>query len=598
MYYCYLFEAKSIQDYLFQSNKLKDVIAASERLDRLIDSTKDSVLDQVLKAAELESDLLNRDVNTEHTIHFLRCKGGAFYAYCQQQAPLVSLRSAWTLTLSQLFPSMVYTDALSEAPSLKVALDKAMEGLNAARNTPQVNFPLSSTVIERYSRTGNGVVPLSSLAQRACVKDEFKNDSALDIDTELHRQAYQAFDMRETAALQDRFTPENRQGAICYPIDFEKEFAFSGPQLKRKHQREAIKDMALIHIDGNGLGILLRQLKSALKDQSDAVYCQAFRDFSEALNKATVAAARIATEQVYQHVIAENDFYEACVTLPMRPIVLGGDDVTLFCRADLALDYATTFCCAFKQESERALVDVFKQYLSDSGLFPYITASGGILYHKAGHPFSHSHHLVEALCDKAKVLTKSVYGTQSNKVGPAALAFYRVSNATQSNLSQLLTQAQTFSVGEDQRLTVGQSSYFVEPLSATEADKVKDGRFLQQLRDIMPQEGSVTPVSMPKWRQMMTAIAQHDLDEAKRIYHRAIELCVDADAIATFKSALQQLVPKDALGHEDWYWQLTGDEDGKMNGYQSFINDVLIVHHFEPALLTNNVKGDTPCSHK
>ncbi|WP_305810338.1 hypothetical protein [Photobacterium kishitanii] len=243
-------------------------------------------------------------------------------------------------------------------------------------------------------------------------------------------------------------------------------------------------------------------------------------------------------------------------------------------------------------------MDVFKRYLSDSGLFPYITASGGILYHKAGHPFSHSHHLVEALCDKAKVLTKSVYGTQSNKVGPAALAFYRVSNATQSDLSQLLTQAQTFSVGEDQRLTVGQSSYFVEPLSTTEADKVKDGRFLQQLRDLMPQEGSVTPVSMAKWRQMMTAIAQHDLDEAKRIYHRAIELCLDADAIATFKSALQQLVPKDALCHEDWYWQLTGGEDGKMKGYQSFINDVLIVHHFEPALLTNNVKGDTPCSHK
>ncbi|MGD6740190.1 hypothetical protein ACN08N_19290 [Photobacterium leiognathi subsp. mandapamensis] len=122
MRYCYLFEAKSIQEYLFQSNKLKDVIAASERLDRLIDSTECSVLDQVLKAAELESDLLNRDVNTDHTIHFLRCKGGAFYAYCQQQAPLVSLRSAWTLTLSQLFPSLVYTDALSEAPALKVAL--------------------------------------------------------------------------------------------------------------------------------------------------------------------------------------------------------------------------------------------------------------------------------------------------------------------------------------------------------------------------------------------------------------------------------------------------------------------------------------------
>ncbi|MCD9527521.1 Cas10/Cmr2 second palm domain-containing protein [Photobacterium carnosum] len=593
MYYCYLFEAKSIQDYLFQSNKLKDVIAASERLDRLIDSTKDSVLDQVLKAAELESDLLNRDVNTEYTIHFLRCKGGAFYAYCQQQAPLVSLRSTWTLTLSQLFPSLVYTDALSEASSLKMALDNAMAGLNAARNTPQVSYPLSSTLIGRYSRTGNGAVPLTSLAQRACVKDEFKNDSALDIDTELHRQAYQAFDMRETAALQDRFTPENRQGAIRYPIDFEKEFDFSGPQATlTKHQREAIKDMALIHIDGNGLGILLRQLKSALKDQSDAVYCQAFRDFSEALNKATVAAARIATEQVYQQVIAENDFYDACVTLPMRPIVLGGDDVTLFCRADLALDYATTFCRAFKLQSELALADVFKQYLSDSGLLPYITASGGILYHKAGHPFSHSHHLVEALCDQAKVLTKSVYGTQSNKVGPAALAFYRVSNATQSDLSQLLTQAQTFTVSENQALTVGQSSYFVDPLSVTEADKVSDGRFLQQLRDLMPEVGSVTPISMAKWRQMMTAISQHDLDEAKRIYHRAMDLCVDVDAIATFKAALQQLVPADAICLEEWYWQFTDEDNQPLNGYHSFINDVLIMYHFQPALLTTHLQGD------
>lgn len=76
MYYCYLFEAKSIQAYLFQSNKLRDVISASERLDRLVDSSAESVLGMVLNTAKLSSDLFDVAPDSPQSIYFLRCKGG------------------------------------------------------------------------------------------------------------------------------------------------------------------------------------------------------------------------------------------------------------------------------------------------------------------------------------------------------------------------------------------------------------------------------------------------------------------------------------------------------------------------------------------
>ncbi|MFA0350259.1 hypothetical protein AB4486_25530, partial [Vibrio sp. 10N.222.55.C6] len=64
-------------------------------------------------------------------------------------------------------------------------------------------------------------------------------------------------------------------------------------------QRDAIKDMALIHIDGNGLGILLMKLKSALNNESERRFRQTYRAFSDALNIATVKAAQQATQWLY-----------------------------------------------------------------------------------------------------------------------------------------------------------------------------------------------------------------------------------------------------------------------------------------------------------
>lgn len=575
--FVYLFEAKSIQSYLFQSGKLKDVISASERIDRLIDSKDNSTLAQVIKAANLETDLLT-PCNAESAIHFLRCKGGAFYCYCIHREPLLALRSLWTLTIEQAFPSLQFTDALTEADNLASALEAAHKNLACERNTPTVKLPIASAPTHRYSRTGNASVPLSSLAKKATHKDEL---SDFDIDTELHRQAYQAFDMRKAAALQDKFTPDELKGLLSYPIDLENDFLFSelSTDLSRS-EREAVKDIALIHIDGNGLGILLMALKNALKDKNTEEFCQGFRTFSDALNTATTKAAKKATRFVYDAAkyTVNADSSDTHFMIPMRPIVLGGDDITLLCRADLALEYSQIFCREFKLESELAMEKLFTEFLNQSNqdtdsknnsqIKPYLTASGGILYHKAGHPFTHSHHLVEDLCAHAKKLTKSVNNSEK-EVGPAALAFHRLSNTVNDSFDDVLNGSLTLG-NHDQLIQIGRAAYFVDERISTSSpfDLAK----LFKLMTFCTQKN--TPVPISRWRQIATSIAMGDIKEADRIFDRGRSLS-DNRLCSQLDDLLADLMPQDC-DRKKWFWV-----DKKTKKCHSMINDLLIIHHFQ-----------------
>ncbi|TKG19928.1 Cas10/Cmr2 second palm domain-containing protein [Vibrio breoganii] len=579
MTYAYLFEAKSIQQYLFSSGKLKDVISASERLDRLIDNDHTSVLSHVLKQANLTSDLLE-STDEKDAIHFLRCKGGAFYATCSEELPLKALRSLWTLTVTQLFPSMVFTDALTQGDSLQQAIDSGHKSLAADRNAPKLSLPYAPSIAARYPRTGKAAVPLSKLAIAATGSFDDKEINSVDIDTERHRQAYQSFNLREDAALQDRFTPMHLQGQIKYPIDFEKEFKFEGSakakQSLSKQQSEAIKDMALIHVDGNGLGILLMKLKTALQDHDEQSYRQAFRRFSDALNKATVTAAREATLWLYEHVLSEESSElnsKDKFTLPMRPIVLGGDDITLFCRADLAMQYARTFCIAFKKSS----ADELKNLNVDLGGIDHLTASGGVLFHKASHPFIQSHDLVEKLCSKAKVLTKSLFGlNNTDKVGPAALAFYRVSNATKQDLNVLLEQGETVSLDDQQKLHLGQGAYFVENDSNING-KGLSHQVLANLDNLM--DASSKP-QMSRFRQMATELSEGNLVEANRIFHRGLSLAEREAHV--LNEALSTLNPTQQI---DWYWKNPSQEnsDGHLT---TMLKDLLILDHYKPLVIS------------
>jgi hypothetical protein len=134
--------------------------------------------------------------------------------------------------------------------------------------------------------------------------------------------------------------------------------------------------IAVVHADGNGLGQHIADADSLnqLRELSQAfstLVCKAFEGMVEKLR----AQRRLWSEELD----LEEDI------LPLRPVILGGDDATWICEYRLGLLSAAEFMNAFKTQS--------------NGKF---TACAGITICKTSYPFFRAYHMAEVLCTNAK----------------------------------------------------------------------------------------------------------------------------------------------------------------------------------------------------
>lgn len=145
-------------------------------------------------------------------------------------------------------------------------------------------------------------------------------------------------------------------------------------------ERIAGKDnfVAVIHADGNSLGKTLM----ALKDAPD--YAEKWRKFSQELDRATISAARRSYEEIFNQ--QEKKF---------RAIILGGDDLTVVCAAEYAIDFT------------RKYLEYFKEECANRPELGQLTACAGIAFIKANYPFYYGIELAEMLCAATKKAAKA-----------------------------------------------------------------------------------------------------------------------------------------------------------------------------------------------
>lgn len=170
--------------------------------------------------------------------------------------------------------------------------------------------------------------------------------------------------------------------------------------------------IAVIHADGNGLGQVVQKIGKNRK---------AFKEFSRNLDAATKAAAQCAYLDVFMK------FADKELT-PIRPIVLGGDDLTVICRADLALEYVTAFMDAFEKEAKLK---------TDQEL----TACAGIAYIKSSFPFYYGYGLAESLCGEAKKDAKK--DLKEGEFAPSCLMFHKVQDSFTEDYASIVERELT-----------------------------------------------------------------------------------------------------------------------------------------------------------
>lgn len=398
----YAFELRGIQGYLFNTGRLRDMIYASE----LIDYVFAEPLDKALQLVGLSTDKPQP-----------RRAGGAAYLVMDGREQADRLRHVWSLYILQLLPGIELVDAIAEGGTVKEAVSDALKELQVARNRSVAQLP--------------GVTPLTALAPRTgkpAVASE--RGESLDASTDTRRKAQPS-----GMGLIGRFVGESG-GDLKWPNNFEEDSHDS-----RRFRLNADDFVGMLHLDGNGIGVLLRILNEAASSLSDVDYIKAYSTFSTGLGDVTCQAAQKATDEVLVPAKSENN------VIPARPLVLGGDDLTIFLRSDLAVPFAMSYARHFEELSKSFIQDL-KQLLNSKSTdkFPeYLSVSGGLVLVKPNFPFSQALSLAESFAGIAKSKGTEhilVEGQESIEKKYSTLALYRIQGAVGDNAEALLEREQ------------------------------------------------------------------------------------------------------------------------------------------------------------
>ena len=181
-------------------------------------------------------------------------------------------------------------------------------------------------------------------------------------------------------ALAGETLPPSRVRAMSDPEELARElqkYAFPS-EFEKLGQRETEDYMAIVHIDGNNMGEKFRDCSTLTKrkNMSRAVYWKTVLAFC------TLLANILGDYAAMQKHLSLEEADDGKMLLPIRPIVLGGDDMTFVCTAKYALSFTRTIMEA----------------LNDLG----IDTCGGVSILPTAYPFFRGYEIAEQLCCAAK----------------------------------------------------------------------------------------------------------------------------------------------------------------------------------------------------
>ena len=426
----YLFECKGIQRYIFGSGRLRQVIGASDLIAGIARSDGDDVLKSVFDAVDLGQPAMSRRA------------GAAFCVHAHREA-LARFRRLWRIVTGALYPGLEFSDiepAVTAETDLKAARG-AYSRLTAVReNSAAFLPPTGHSVVATNPRTG-----LPAVARPRQDENAFLDA----VGAAAHGRGEALADGTVADRLTADFLPEAEAKAhppYRFPRHFEPKDATSRNPAFPFPGRD--RRIGVIHADLSGLGQVFQSLMDSAKSSRDIF------EVATAIEKAIVAAARATCGAVllpcsidpsvkpnrFGRLLGRRDGKNAkkhrMRIVPARPVLLGGDDVTIIVRADLAISFTEHFLRGVEEETEKAFNALQKRF---PGLPERLSACAGIAIVSAGHPFTVAERLAEGLCDSAKTRAKS--GAEAPY--PSYLDFAVVTSTIDESLSSWRGREQT-----------------------------------------------------------------------------------------------------------------------------------------------------------
>lgn len=355
MAFLYGAAVQGIQDFIYRTNSLKEIIGASD------------IVEQI--CTNLFVKALKKDTNQQYDInddeHFIVHAAGNIKYIFENEEECAEVVKIFPKLVMEEAPGITISQAVVEmsGKTFSSASNELEKHLRIQRNKPARSTTIGLTGIKRNRQTGLPALCGKELYDEATTKKIEHSDAT----------------------------------ALCA-----KAFGNNVPNEKFPFNISDITSqndwIAIIHADGNGLGALIQAIGGDEK---------ALREFSRSLDTHTAEASRDA----YEEIAKDYDFSDLKV-LPIRPIILSGDDFTVICRADFALSYADSFIRHFEEKTK-------------------LTACAGIAYIKSSFPFYLGYELAEDLCSAAKKDAKSGSTVRigDRDLPPSCIMFHRIQDS-------------------------------------------------------------------------------------------------------------------------------------------------------------------------
>lgn len=491
-YYSLFFEARGIQAYIFDSGKMKEMVGASELVKELCERDLDTVIDHLgleRIIPKSKDDSKKIATMTSKQIFFSRRSGGVFTAIFADEAIRDRFLSIWSLFVTRLAPGLETVCAVSESEDFKELVKKTYDILGYNRNSPPPVLPEATPMHVLAPRTGKPAIKNKEVAGGEKV---WMDEASI--------KKMKIADITGSNVLSNSFLSESYREKISFPKNLE----FDNKDKDAFPFRKDSRYLGLIHADGNGLGESLIKIREKFTDGAE--YAVMLRLFSDSLEKATREAAQEATKKLIEKYGKESGI------LPMRPLVLGGDDLTVLVRADYAMQFTEDYCKAFEATTEK----YFKYIHEASGkIIPAkLTACAGIAYVKNNQPFMDAFELAESLCSASKKISKDVKAKEKRVFIPATVTSLVVTNSFIENYEAYKEKELTINKGNKKYIATFDAYAFDE-----NEQSIPTLKALRELCNILKKDG-VTASSI---RQYATIIFG-DVNISREKWRRWIEI--------------------------------------------------------------------------